>query len=101
MKLFRLLFLVCAFLSGTAVLSAQQSEVKLGLRGGDNTSFGKFAAFSLETVQTLKCDMKISGGIQYNTIGKFCVDARPAYFHNFSWVSCRPSFCLTIREFHL
>lgn len=75
-----LLMAFCSFLA-----KAQDNEIMLGLRAGHNASLGCFTAVSMETVQTICNNFRINGGIQYNTIGKTSVEARPSYFHEFSW----------------
>ncbi|MBR5299572.1 MAG: hypothetical protein IKU36_04880 [Bacteroidales bacterium] len=55
------------------------------LRTGHNAIFGRFAAFSLETLQDFDNNLYLSGGVQYNTIGKIAVEARPAYYIDRSW----------------
>ena len=46
---------------------------------------GYFTAISLETVQTFCDNFSINGGLQYNTIGKTSLEARPAYDLPFDW----------------
>ena len=75
-----LLMAFCSFLA-----KAQDNEIMLGLRAGHNASLGCFTAVSMETVQTICNNFRINGGIQYNTIGKTSVEARPSYVHEFSW----------------
>ena len=72
---------------GAISLNAQENELMLGVRAGHNVSFGGFAAISLETSQTFGGCFNIRGGAQYSTIGKTTVEARPSYFHSFSWGS--------------
>ena len=57
----------------------------LGVRGGYNASFGGYGAISLETTQPLGRNFSINGGLQYNTIGKTSLEARPAYNIPFDW----------------
>ena len=64
---------------------AQSRELALGVRAGHNAAFGGFAAVSLETTQTLGKGFSINGGVQYNTIGRGSVEARPTYSHDLSW----------------
>ena len=75
------------------------SEVKLGVRAGHNVVFGGFAAISFETKQTFRNDFDISGGIQYNTIGKTALEARPAYAINFDWGKIVPELLLAYTNF--
>ena len=69
----------------TTTLKAQDNELALRLQMGHNAVFGGFAAASVETVQTFECDFMLNAGAQYNTIGKTSIEARPGYFHDFSW----------------
>ena len=64
---------------------AQDDELMLKLRAGHNVSFGGFAAFSLETLQNLGNNFQLGGGLQYNTIGRTALEARPAWFIDFDW----------------
>ena len=72
-------------ISGTGNLKAQNNEVAIGLRIGHNASFGGFAAASAEARGMIDEKFIIHGGAQYNTIGKVAAEARPSYFHDFSW----------------
>ena len=67
------------------ILKAQNNELQVGLRAGHYAVFGNFTAVSLETTQVLFDDFSINGGIQYNTIGKTALEARPAYSIDFDW----------------
>ena len=73
------LFLTLLLAITPVFMKAQENDIKAGLRAGHNAVFGGFAAASLETTQTFCKDFSISGGIQYNTIGKTTLEARPAY----------------------
>lgn len=75
-----MLLLFCPF-----ILDAQDDELKVALRAGHNAAFGGFAAVSLETVQAFCQDFSISGGVQYNTIGKTALEVCPAYHIDFDW----------------
>lgn len=66
-------------------LKAQNSEVMLGVRAGDYAALGGFAAVSLEISQALGKGFGVNGGVQYNTIGKSSVDARPSYSYDLAW----------------
>ena len=67
------------------MLKAQEDVLAVGLRAGHNASFGGFVATSLETNQIFRKDFSVSGGVQYSTIGRTAIEARPAYTMNFSW----------------
>jgi hypothetical protein len=76
-----LLFIgTCSF-----TMNAQDDELMIRLRTGHNSTFGGFAALSLETLQTFDSNLQISGGVQYNTIGKTALEARPAYLIDYRW----------------
>ena len=79
------ILLTLLLVSGSLILNAQDDEFKVGLRAGQNTIFGGFAAVSLETVQTFSSNFSLNGGLQYNTIGKTTLEARPAYNMPFEW----------------
>lgn len=81
----RLLLTLSLLAFCSSILSAQDDELKVGLRLGHNAAFDGFAALSLETVQTIGQNITVSGGLQYNTIGKTALEVRPAYNMNFNW----------------
>lgn len=68
----------------TAVLAAgmepiKSDQVMIDLRAGHNAALGSFTAFALQTQQILCDDFLLDAGVQYNTIGKIAVEARPSY----------------------
>ncbi len=69
-------------------------EVRLGLRAGHNAAFGGFAAASIETLNTFG-NINLRAGVQYNTIGKTAIEARPAYAKRFGWGEIAPEVMLT------
>ena len=73
------LFLTLLLISCPLILSAQGDRINVGLRTGHNTAFGGFAAVSVEATQTLFGNLAVNGGLQYNTIGKTSIEARPTY----------------------
>ena len=81
----RYVIMLLLLASSTFVLKAQEDVLMLGLRAGHNASLGGFAAISIETRQRFDCDFQIEGGVQYNTIGRTALEARPAYVKDFSW----------------
>ena len=83
-----LLALLLAF--SPLLMSAQEDEIKVGVRAGHNAAFGGFAAASLETTQSLLNDFSISGGVQYNTIGRTALEVRPAYTFDINWGRLTP-----------
>jgi hypothetical protein len=76
----------------------KENEVTVGLRAGHNAAFGGFAAMSVETYQTIRGGLAISGGVQYNTIGKTTLEARPAYTIGFDWGRLTPELLLTYTD---
>lgn len=79
--MFKSRYLIIFFLliTGSISLNAQDKEFKLGLRAGHNAVFGGFAAASFEGMGHFNPDFSISGGVQYNSIGKTAVEAHPTY----------------------
>ena len=106
---FRYLTLILLSLCSPLILNAQDmeimkcedstSEVKLAVRAGHNAVFGGFLAMSLETDQTIYKDFAISGGVQYNTIGRTALEARPTYILDFDWGRIVPELLLTYTNF--
>ena len=79
-------FLLIFFLALQAIsLNAQEDEITVKIRTGHNASFGGFGAVSLETVQNFDSGFLLSGGVQYNTIGRTALEARPAWSVNYNW----------------
>lgn len=81
----RIVILTLLLASCCCVMKAQNDEVTVGVRIGHNTSLGNFAAFSLETQQSLYDNFNICGGVQYSTIGRTSLEVRPAYVHDLNW----------------
>ena len=76
-----LLFIgTCSF-----TMNAQDDELMIRLRTGHNSTFGGFAALSLETLQTFDSNLQINGGVQYNSIGRTAIEARPGYYKDYDW----------------
>ena len=59
--------------------------LELEIRGGNNASFGDFAAVSLLTQQCLGQKYKLAAGVQYNTIDKISLETRTAYLKEYNW----------------
>lgn len=91
----RHIFLILSLVFTSLHLSAQESEIKVVIRGGHKAAFGGYGAISVEGFHTCKDYFDISGGAQYNSIGKTSAEARPAYFHDFSWGRLRAEALLT------
>lgn len=71
--------------SSPLIMKAQDDWLAVGLRAGHNVAFGNFSAVSLETNLTFLEDFSLSGGVQYNTIDKIALDARPSYNMDLDW----------------
>lgn len=85
---------------GTCALNvnAQDDELMIRLRTGHNSTFGGFAALSLETLQTFDSNLQISGGVQYNSIGRTAIEARPAYYKDYDWGRISAQALLTYKN---
>lgn len=81
--------------TSSTFLRAQINEVNMRVRAGHNVVLGSFTAVSLETHQLLNDNFKIQGGVQYNTIDKTTLEARPAYFRDYSWGKLSTEVLLT------
>lgn len=89
-----LLFIgTCSF-----TMNAQDDELMIRLRTGHNSTFGGFAALSLETLQTFDSNLQISGGVQYNSIGRTAIEARPAYYKDYDWGRISAQALLTYKN---
>ena len=84
-KALAILTLITATTATFAQEHADDDKIMIGIRAGHNASFGSFSAFSLETEQNFDSNLQLSGGIQYNTIGRTALEARPAYTVKFDW----------------
>ena len=83
----KLLTVVSVIISQFPCFAQEQikdDEVMLGIRTGHNAAFGYFAAVSIQTAQNFK-DFHWQAGIQYNSIGKTALEARPAYVKKLDW----------------
>ena len=85
MRIFRYLLVLLILLPLPFALSAQDNAVMAKIRAGHNASFGPYAAFSVETIQTLFDNFMINGGVQYSSIGRTALEARPAWFRDYGW----------------
>lgn len=89
-----LLFIgTCSF-----TMNAQDDELMIRLRTGHNSTFGGFAALSFETLQTFDSNLQISGGVQYNSIGRTAIEARPAYYKDYDWGRISAQALLTYKN---
>ena len=92
-------FLLIFFLALQAIsLNAQEDEITVKIRTGHNASFGGFGAVSLETVQNFDSGFLLCGGVQYNTIGRTALEARPAWSVNYNWGVVSAEALLTYRH---
>jgi hypothetical protein len=81
----RLLLILLLLAFSSSALIAQDNELKVGVRAGHNAALGVFAALSLETEQIICQSVSVSGGLQYNTIGKTALELCPSYHMDFDW----------------
>lgn len=65
--------------------SFNDDELLLELRGAHSAAFGYYAAASLQTFLSFDENFILEAGIQYNSIGRTALEARPAYKWEFSW----------------
>lgn len=70
-------------LCNSTFLKAQEGSVILGVRAGYSAPFGGFSSVSVEADHSFKQDFALTGGVQYNSIGKTAIEMRPSYFHDF------------------
>ena len=80
-----MLSLITSTTAAFAQDEANDDSIMAVVRTGHNASFGSFAAFSFETEQNFGNRFQLSGGIQYNTIGRTALEARPAYILKYNW----------------
>ena len=66
-------------------LHAQNNGMGMGLRAGHNSTYGGFAAVSVETFLEMGNCFTMCGGVQYNSIGKTTLDVRPSCIVDLSW----------------
>lgn len=91
----RHLLMILLTIISVVPLDARSSELKLGLRSGHNAAFGTFAAVSLQSRQSFNESILIDAGAQYNSIGRTALEARPAYFMEYSWGRISAELLLT------
>lgn len=92
-------FLLIFFLALQAIsLNAQEDEITVKIRTGHNASFGGFGAVSLETVQNFDSGLLLCVGVQYNTISRTALEARPAWSVNYNWGVVSAEALLTYRH---
>ena len=82
---FRYLCIILLVALTSHSLKAQDDALKVGLRVGHNVPFGWFEAASLETNQTFGEGFSINGGVQYSTMERIAIEARPTYTMHFPW----------------
>lgn len=91
----RYLFIVLLLSVIQPLLKAQDNELSLGLRAGNNAALGNFAAVSLEAAQTLGKDFSLNAGVQYSTLPRTALEMRPAYSRDFNWGKLSPELLLS------
>lgn len=77
-------FFALLLLSLGTLSHAQESGLRLNIKGGNNAALGHYGALSVEGYHSLKKSFQVKGGIQCNTLGNFAVEARPSYFYDFA-----------------
>ncbi|MBO7197698.1 MAG: hypothetical protein J6V28_02765 [Tidjanibacter sp.] len=83
---FRHILLALLLLATTTFgAQAQSGGLSLGVRGGHNVVFGSFSALHLRAIQRFADNLAVEAGVQYNTIGRTAVEARPSYSLEFAW----------------
>lgn len=75
---------VAVYAQERSTVDVRDNNIALGLRAGHNATFGSFTASSLQTVQTFR-NVSVEAGVQYNTIGRTAIEARPAYTKSYGW----------------
>lgn len=90
--------LIVLLTSLALVTKAQDDELMIRIRTGHNATSGGFAAFSLETFQKFGNSFHLSGGLQYNTIERTALEARPAYNINYDWGNITAEVLLAYRN---
>ena len=98
MSKIRYILAILLMASCTFATSAQDNELTIRLRTGHNASSGGFAAFSLETFQNFSSRFQLSGGVQYSTIGKTSLEARPTFFKGYDWGNISVETLFTYRN---
>ena len=88
-RYFKIILTVCAVMISAPMAMAQKffndNELLLEFRGGHSAAFGHFAAASLQTLQKFDDSIVMEAGIQYNSIGRTVLEARPAYLWDYEW----------------
>lgn len=82
----RKIFIIAAILLLLLIptsLKAQEGSAILGVRAGYSAPFGGFSSISVEADHSFRQNFSLSGGVQYNSIGKTALEVRPSYFHDF------------------
>ena len=91
-KIFLLLLLALGLGAGKAW--AQQGEIVLGLRSGDNALLGSFSALSVEVDYSTEKHFSLRGGVLYNTFERGVAELRPQYFFNLNYGRIAAEFLL-------
>ena len=89
-----ILLLLLALGLGVGKVQAQQGEVLLGLRGGDNALLGAFSALSVEVDYSSEKHFSLRGGALYSAIEHGVVELRPRYFFNLNYGRISAEFLL-------
>lgn len=87
MTRFRFTFFITILICCCTVMQAQDSRISFRLRGGNTAPFGGFAAASVDVDHCFENSFAISGGVQYNSIGRTAAEIRPAYLFELEYGS--------------
>ncbi len=71
--------LLWLLLTISSSLYAQEGYIKVGMRGGNNATFGNFTTLSLEAHHNFENNLAVGGGIQGYTFDRFSAELRPSY----------------------
>ena len=82
---YKYIFLLFAF-AFSNLIYAQENRVELSIEGGNNAVYGNYAAVSMGVCANPCKKFSLKGGLQYDFSSGFVVEARPAYYHDFSKV---------------
>lgn len=83
----RKIYIIAAtlLLCNSTFLKAQEGCVILGVRAGYSAPFGGFSSVSVEADHSFRQDLALTGGVQYNSIGKTAIEIRPSYFRDLDY----------------
>jgi hypothetical protein len=74
--------LLLLLLSLSSLTYAQRGNIELGVRVGNNATFGNFSAVTIEAEHNFGANFSLKGGILQSSYGRFVTEARPTYSRN-------------------